>query len=68
MPVRAVVRHGQLEAVYVVADGAARMRLVRTGRSAEERIELRSGVRDGELVVVDAPDALVDGQPVTVTR
>ncbi|MBL0217548.1 MAG: efflux RND transporter periplasmic adaptor subunit [Myxococcales bacterium] len=68
VPVRAVVRHGQLEAVYVVADGAARMRLVRTGRSAEERIELRSGVRDGELVVIDAPDALVDGQPVTVTR
>jgi RND family efflux transporter MFP subunit len=68
VPARAVVRRGQLEAVYVVADGGARMRLVRTGRSANDRIELRSGVRDGEQVVVDVPEALVDGQPVTVTR
>jgi len=68
VPARAVVRRGQLEAVYVVADGGARMRLVRTGRSADDRIELRSGVRDGEQVVVDAPESLVDGQPVTVTR
>jgi RND family efflux transporter MFP subunit len=68
VPARAVVRRGQLEAVYVVAGGAARMRLVRTGASAGDRIELRSGVRDGEQVVSDGADALVDGQPVTVTR
>lgn len=69
VPVGAVVRNGQLEAVYVVDGGGARMRLVRTGRSLEDRIELRSGVREGEQVVIDAAAAaLVDGQPVTVTR
>jgi len=68
VPARAVVRNGQLEAVYVVGDGAARMRLVRTGRSADDRIELVSGLRDGEQVVVDVADVLVDGQPVRVAR
>ncbi len=67
-PARAVVRNGQLEAVYVVGDGAARMRLVRTGRSADDRIEVVSGLREGELVVIDVADRLVDGQPVRVAR
>jgi RND family efflux transporter MFP subunit len=68
VPIRAVVRHGQLEAVYVVADGSAQMRLVRTGRDADDRVELRSGAREGEQVVIDVADTLVDGQPVTVER
>jgi RND family efflux transporter MFP subunit len=68
VPARAVVRNGQLEAVYVVSEGAARMRLVRTGRSVDDRIELASGVRDGEQVVIDAADLLADGQPVRVAR
>jgi RND family efflux transporter MFP subunit len=68
VPARALVRHGQLEAVFVVSDGGARMRLVRTGRSSGDRVELISGVREGEPVVIDAPDVLVDGQPVRVAR
>ena len=68
VPDRAVIRHGQLEAVYTVVDGTARMRLVRSGRVVDDRVELRSGVREGELIVIDGADALVDGQPVTVTR
>lgn len=68
VPHRAVIRHGQLEAVYAVVDGTARMRLVRAGRVVNDRVELRSGVREGEQIVVDGADALVDGQPVTVTR
>jgi len=65
---RALVRHGQLEAVYVVAEGVARMRLVRAGKAAGDRVELVSGVRDGEQVVTDLAEELVDGQPVTVVR
>lgn len=68
VPARAVVRNGQLEAVYVVGDGAARMRLVRTGRTGDGGIELVSGLQDGEQVVVDGADRLVDGQPVRVVR
>lgn len=68
VPAGAVVRHGQLEAVYVVTAGTARMRLVRTGAIVGDRIELRSGLRDGEQIVSDHVDALVDGQPVSVVR
>ncbi len=68
VPDRAVIRHGQLEAVYTVVDGTARMRLVRSGRRMNDRIELRSGVREGEQIVIEGADTLVDGQPVTVTR
>jgi RND family efflux transporter MFP subunit len=68
VPARAVVQRGQLEMVYVVVDGTARMRLVRTGRSSDDRVELRSGVREAEQVVIDGADTLVDGQPVTVAR
>ena len=66
VPASAVVRRGQLEAVYVITSGTARMRLVRTGKVVDERIELRAGVREGEPVVVDGADSLIDGQPVTV--
>jgi RND family efflux transporter MFP subunit len=69
-PSRAVVRHGQLEAVFVVADGVARLRLVKTGRAFEgpgDAIELLSGVREGEPVIVADVEAVIDGQPVEVT-
>jgi RND family efflux transporter MFP subunit len=66
VPARGVVRRGQLLAVYVAAVGHARLRLARVGRTTGERIELRSGLRDGEQVVVAEAEALVDGQPVTV--
>lgn len=68
VPASAVLRRGQLEAVFVVADGGARMRLVRTGRASGNRIELMSGVRDGEQVVIEGADSVIDGQPVVVTR
>lgn len=68
VPARAVVRRGQLELVFVVDKGAARMRLVRTGAALGDRIELRAGVRADEPVAVDGADALVDGQPVVVAR
>jgi len=68
VPAHAVVRHGQLEAVFVVTGDVARMRLVRTGRGTDDRVELRSGAREGELVVTDVADVLVDGQPVKVVR
>lgn len=69
VPARAVVRHGQLTAVFVAEGGKARLRLVRTGRTltdaAGERVEVTAGITAGDQVVVDHAGALVDGQPVT---
>jgi multidrug efflux pump subunit AcrA (membrane-fusion protein) len=63
-PASAVVRHGQLESVFVVKDGVARLRLVRTGRERAGAVEVLSGLGDGEAVVASDSSALLDGQPV----
>ncbi|MCC7374574.1 MAG: efflux RND transporter periplasmic adaptor subunit [Verrucomicrobiales bacterium] len=63
VPTMAVVGRGQLEMVFAVKEERARMRLVRTGRQADGETEILSGLDVGDLVVVDDPRTLVDGQP-----
>ncbi|MCX8091928.1 MAG: efflux RND transporter periplasmic adaptor subunit [Verrucomicrobiae bacterium] len=66
VPAQALVQRGQMEMVFVVADGRAQMRLVKSGKRLGEEVELVSGVRPGERVVVEGAGALMDGQPVEV--
>lgn len=75
VPASAVVRRGQLEGLFVVADdGRARLRWVKTGRmegtgegEAEgDTLEILSGLEDGERYVVAPPAGLVDGAAVEV--
>lgn len=65
-PASAVLRRGQLEQVFVVADGHASMRLVKTGRPIGSDVEILSGLDDGETVVANPTLELRDGQPVNV--
>ena len=65
VPSDAVVRHGQLEGVFVVDSGTARLRLVRTARERDGRLEIAGGLSGHETVVLAAAD-LVDGQRVEV--
>jgi RND family efflux transporter MFP subunit len=64
-PASTVTRFGQMERVWIVADERAHLRLVRTGALQGDRIELLSGVSAGELLVVNPPAALRDGQRIT---
>ncbi len=66
VPATAVFRRGQIDAVFVIQDGIARLRLVRTGGTVGDRIALRAGLADGETVVTSDAESLIDGQPVTV--
>jgi RND family efflux transporter MFP subunit len=68
VPAGAVVRHGQLEAVFVVDSGTARLRLVRCGRELEGRVQISSGLSGGETVALAAGADLVEGQPVEAVR
>jgi RND family efflux transporter MFP subunit len=68
VPARAVVHHGQLDGVFVVDAGTARLRLVRVGRVQDDRIEIVSGLSGDESVVLDGAADLVDGQRVEVSR
>lgn len=68
VPAAAVLRRGQLEFVQVVADGVVRLRLVRTGRSADDRIEVVAGLRKGESVFAVADGTVGDGRKVEGSR
>ncbi len=63
VPPAALVRRGQLEILFVAADGKAQMRLVRTGKQTAQGIEILSGLTPGEAVVVEGAANLRDGQP-----
>jgi membrane fusion protein, multidrug efflux system len=65
VPRSAVIEHGQLTSVFVVdQSGLARMRLVKTGKTYNERVEVLSGLNEGEQIVVDGVTALNDGSRV----
>jgi RND family efflux transporter MFP subunit len=66
VPAAAVVHQGQLEGVFVVDDGVARLRLVRAGRVRDEQLEISSGLAQGERIVIADAASLRDGQPVQV--
>lgn len=65
-PEGALTAFGQMERVFVVRDGRAELRLVKTGRRQAGRLEALAGVQPGEVVVVAPPASLRDGQPVEV--
>lgn len=62
-PTSAVVQRGQTEILFVVENQHACLRLVKTGRRVNEETEILSGLDSGDLVVVEDPRQLVDGQP-----
>jgi len=66
VPKTALHQQGQLEQVFVVEQGAAQMRLVRSGARLAEQVEILSGLRAGEQVISAAEGDLHDGQPVII--
>ncbi|MCY2989131.1 MAG: efflux RND transporter periplasmic adaptor subunit [Planctomycetota bacterium] len=54
IPRQAVQQVGQLELVAVVDHGQTRQRAIRTGRTLDTDVEVLSGLREGEQVVVPA--------------
>jgi len=66
VPKDAVIKRGQMEIVFVVKDGHAALRLVKTGKVLADRVEILSGLEEGESVVIDTPAKLMDRQPVTI--
>jgi membrane fusion protein, multidrug efflux system len=67
VPAETVVQRGQMEIVFVVKDGKAGLRLVKTGQRLGNEVELVSGVDSGEKIVIRGAAALRDGQPVEET-
>jgi len=66
-PASAVVVRGQMECVFVAGgDNRAGLRLVKTGAARGDRLEILSGLDDGERVVLAPPAGLREGSPLEV--
>ncbi len=69
IPETAVVRKGQLTGVFIVDEkDTARFRLIRTGRSYGEQMEVISGLQDGVRIVVGPPTQLNNGSTVEIEK
>jgi RND family efflux transporter MFP subunit len=66
VPATAIRRHGQVSSVFVVQDGVARLRLIRTGASSPDGVEVLAGLDAGEAVVISPAPAVMDGARVSV--
>ncbi|HTL66982.1 MAG TPA: efflux RND transporter periplasmic adaptor subunit [Lacunisphaera sp.] len=67
-PAAAVSIDGQMERVFVAGAGnRAELRLVKTGAARGDRVEILSGLDDGERVVLAPPAGLREGQPLEAT-
>ncbi|MCW5970921.1 MAG: efflux RND transporter periplasmic adaptor subunit [Blastocatellales bacterium] len=64
-PAGAIIERGQLTGVMAVdAQGIARLRLVRTGKTFGDRIEILSGLDAGQRIIVEGAAAVSDGSRV----
>lgn len=62
VPEDALIKKGEVRAVYVVDDkGVVKMRLVRTGKEIDGSVEILSGLSDGETIVVKGLENVIDG-------
>ncbi len=66
VPPSAIITFGQMNKIFVVRDGKASLRLVRTGIHQDGKIEILSGLNPGDRVIIDNNKLLVDGQPLTI--
>lgn len=62
VPKQAVVEKGQLVGVYTVGvNGVISYRLIRTGNEYDGGVEVLSGLKEGDTIIVEGTDKAVDG-------
>ena len=64
VPGAAVVRDGDVTAVWVVRDGQVERRVITLGAAEGDQVVVLEGLQGGEAVVIDAPRRLHDGAAV----
>jgi len=69
IPRAALLERGQVTGVYVVeGSGIARFRLITVGKAHGDRVEVLSGLVEGERIVAENPQAVREGSRVEPTR
>lgn len=65
VPIMAVVNHGALTSVWTLdKESMARMRIVKVGRQTGERVEILSGLTDGDRVVITGVEKVTEAAKV----
>jgi multidrug efflux pump subunit AcrA (membrane-fusion protein) len=65
-PSAGVVEQGQLQSVFIAENNFAHMRLVTIGTKMKDRVEVLSGLNQGDRVIVPIPASLADGALIEV--
>jgi membrane fusion protein (multidrug efflux system) len=68
IPTDAVVEEDEEMTVYVVADGQVVRRIIETGISSGDQIEILSGLADNDQIVVVGHSGLRDGSKVLASN
>ncbi|MEW5765421.1 MAG: efflux RND transporter periplasmic adaptor subunit [Acidobacteriota bacterium] len=66
VPEEALLTQGQMDGVFVVEQGLARLRWIQTGQREGGFVQVLSGLSAGERVIAPVPAGLQDGTPVEV--
>ncbi|MCI0490500.1 MAG: efflux RND transporter periplasmic adaptor subunit [Blastocatellia bacterium] len=65
IPQSAVIERGHLTSVYVVdSKGIARLRLIKTGKVYDGRVEILAGLNEGERIVTSGAESVSEGSRV----
>jgi multidrug efflux pump subunit AcrA (membrane-fusion protein) len=64
VPAAAIETVSGTSRVYVVKDGKAEERIVTLGEKVDTRVEVVTGLKDGEVVVAEPRGRITDGMPV----
>ena len=68
VPSAGVMERGQLQSVYVAENNIAHTRLVTIGTRVKDKVEVLSGLNQGDRVIVPIPTGLADGAPIEVRQ
>jgi RND family efflux transporter MFP subunit len=67
IPEESLVENGQLKGVYTLSeDGKAILRWLRTGNKADKKIEVLSGLREGDQLIISSESRLYNGATVSL--
>ena len=68
VPVESVISRGKDDAhVFVDAAGKALKTKVEIGQIASDKLEIKSGLKEGDQLIVKGVDRLFDGDPIEAT-
>jgi len=64
IPAFAIYRVGSLEYVFVIENGTAHLRFIKTGKRKGDKVTVLSGLHEGEIIAVSDVNKLCDGAKV----